>query len=656
MEKILVYFDIAALVIFVIVLFSLWLRKPGRSRLAYLFFCVVALFTVTCFFNFAEEVLGELERSAHMVGASGAAPGYAPSWWLPVLSLGYYATRHLAAPAYLLFIVSATNTSHLIRKRPLLRVALLVPCLAVLLVICSNPLTHAIFTYDAYGSHRAPGIGLIYASALLYSLIAVFHLARWRKSISVGQFVALMSLFPLNAIAVAIQYFHPTLHVEMFAQCIAVLMVAMIVHRPESQIDPLSGALSYASYADVVRSSFVTGLPLSLTYLLMENYEAVRRRVGEERYYQLLRKTSAAIGAYLPRDAELFYLRSGIFCAISPQRDDHDVGLSRSLAEKVVDALALTDTRIEARACVVQVPDDVSTDASLRRFSSRIARLLPASPERVTTFAELAQSDQFRLRMDLDSIVTSAIERDGFEMWLQPIYCVRTGTFRSAEALIRLIDEKYGFVSPALFIPEAEQMGQIDQIGDFVLRETTRIVAEDGLAGLGLDYVEINLSVEQCMQDGLARRIEELAGASGLAASQINLEITETATGYSDSRLERNVELLAREGYAFSIDDYGTGYSNLARLMKLPFSLVKIDKSLVDSLNVSSMAQVVASTVEMMHSIGKEVLAEGVETREQFMTLKEMGADYIQGFYFARPMPAPDLVAFLEEHLEGVPA
>jgi len=131
---------------------------------------------------------------------------------------------------------------------------------------------------------------------------------------------------------------------------------------------------------------------------------------------------------------------------------------------------------------------------------------------------------------------------------------------------------------------------------------------------------------------------------------RMNFEITETSSAFSQEAIDANVRTLSAAGVTFSLDDYGTGYSNAIRMLSLPFSIVKFDKSLVDGLDDPSVRTMLSSTITMLHSIGKQTLAEGVETAKQAEALAEMGVDYIQGYYYAKPMPEDEFLAFLKEH------
>jgi EAL domain-containing protein (putative c-di-GMP-specific phosphodiesterase class I) len=170
------------------------------------------------------------------------------------------------------------------------------------------------------------------------------------------------------------------------------------------------------------------------------------------------------------------------------------------------------------------------------------------------------------------------------------------------------------------------------------------------MQALGLDYVEINLSVAQCLQQDLPAIVARLQARYGVQPSQVNFEITETMFDNLSEVMDRNRQELVRMGYSFSLDDYGIGYSNIHRLSKLPLEIIKIDKSLVDEMFTEDGQVIIRNTVRMMQDIRKELVIEGVETREEMEALAAMSCDFIQGYYYSRPLPTDEFVRFLQTH------
>lgn len=334
--------------------------------------------------------------------------------------------------------------------------------------------------------------------------------------------------------------------------------------------------------------------------------------------------------------------------------DDAELDLNR-LSRDFVDAMSgrvgdYSDMgiRFEPKICLIRCPEDLTELKDIVNLGHRFPRI--GRPDRVIYNAsEILKSGNFEIENHMEEILNRAITENRLEMYYQPIYDVKAGRFRSAEALVRLNDTQYGMVPPGLFIPAAEAMGLVLPIGEIVMESVFRFIAEHDLDALGLDYIEINLSVAQCMRRGFPDAVERLRQRYGIRPGQVNLEITETMFDNMGDVVEKNLWALYDKGYRFSLDDYGTGYSNIRRLSRLPLSLIKIDKSLVDVMFTPHGEVIMRNTVRMMQGIEKELVIEGVETEAAVNALAGMSCDFIQGYYYSKPLPEKAFLEFIGE-------
>jgi EAL domain-containing protein (putative c-di-GMP-specific phosphodiesterase class I) len=253
-------------------------------------------------------------------------------------------------------------------------------------------------------------------------------------------------------------------------------------------------------------------------------------------------------------------------------------------------------------------------------------------------------------RLEVENDLRRAIEREEFVVHYQPIVRLQTGEVFAVEALVRLEHPERGLLDPDEFVPMAEEGGLMIPMGEQVLREACLRAKEWQEAHPRTPplVMSVNLSARQLARPDLADTVEGILKETGLEGSCLTLDVTETvyvrALAGNTATLDRLRGLKAR----FSIDDFGVGYSSLAYLKRLPADSLKIDKSFVKGLgeDVEDTA-IVRMIIELAHTLGLEVIAEGVETEEQAQQLKEMGCDMAQGFYFSRPQPPEEIPAFL---------
>jgi len=255
-------------------------------------------------------------------------------------------------------------------------------------------------------------------------------------------------------------------------------------------------------------------------------------------------------------------------------------------------------------------------------------------------------SERSRLRW----LLGHAIERGELELHYQPYYRLSDRALRGAEALLRWRSAELGAVSPAQFIPVAEDGGLIHEIGAWVLREACVQAAAWRRAGLDLPRVAVNLSILQFRRGDLVAEVEAALAAAGLPAERLELEITESVAMQDTDRVLATAARLKQLGVSLAIDDFGTGYSSLAYLQRLSVDKLKIDRSFVHAaLEQRGTAAIVRAVVDMARALGLEVVAEGIETAAQRDFLAGVDCAMGQGYLFARPLAAPQLEALLRD-------
>jgi diguanylate cyclase (GGDEF)-like protein len=261
-----------------------------------------------------------------------------------------------------------------------------------------------------------------------------------------------------------------------------------------------------------------------------------------------------------------------------------------------------------------------------------------------------------RDRLELTGQLRTALEHDQLVLHYQPKADLRTGDVRSVEALVRWQHPKRGLLSPGEFLPVAEQAGLMRELTLYVLDRSLAQCAAWLREGMEL-AVAVNLSVANLVDDQLPSDVSRLLAEHGVAARHLQLEITENLIMADPVRATEVITELAGLGVSMSLDDFGTGYSSLAYLKRLSVDEIKIDRSFVIGLTPDSEdAVIVRSTVELGRSLGLRVVAEGVETSLAWQQLEEYGCDQAQGYYLSRPIPAPEMTAWLLNRGDGAAA
>lgn len=635
-------FDIAALIILTLLLISCIMRKmtsgtPNRLFLAFIFFNLLA--TVFDIWAVALDNAGSTSRLA-----------------LYTAHTAYLAVHTFTVPVYALFVISLTDTWHKIRKSFFIQFVLWMPFLAVFAALLTNPFTHKMFLVDG-GYQRGEWFFLIYAAVVVYLLLVIGYMIRYRCLVERSKAFAAMSYIPIGFIAMIIQMVSPTTLVEMFSASISLLLMSIGVQRPEEIVDSDTQFMKYSAYATDMTRNYRNAKNVDVVMLNLGSFSSINAMMGYDFAMLVLDDVVARIrkvNKSMDNKGELYYLDRGRFRMVF---DEKDRDTAAKAAEMLVESLKEKsdfnnlDVSLNPFVILARCPEEIPDFKTLMTFGMDFHEKLKYEG-RVMHVEEVYHKDFFEIHKNIDQIIDEALEFHRFQVYYQPIYSVEKGRFVSAEALLRLFDPTYGFISPEILVTAAERSGAIHRIGDYVLEEVCRFIASEDFRKLGLEYIEVNLSVTQCMRVNLAEKVMSIMGKHRVSSEFINLEITETAASHTQEIMAENLNKLTRAGISFSLDDYGTGYSNIKRVIQLPLKIIKLDKTFVDEQDNPKMRVVLKNTVAMLKDMDMEIVVEGIETQEMLDFFTDLQCDFIQGYFFSKPLPKPEFINFLKSQAE----
>jgi diguanylate cyclase (GGDEF)-like protein/PAS domain S-box-containing protein len=334
--------------------------------------------------------------------------------------------------------------------------------------------------------------------------------------------------------------------------------------------------------------------------------------------------------------------------------DLSDARAAATVAQKVLDSIAKPidvdgqELFITTSIGISIFPDDGLDTETLLKNADRAMYRAKELGRNNYQFATAAAVDGAAGRLSLERSLHHAFDRQEFVIYYQPMIDIDTRRIAGAEALIRWNNPELGLMSPDEFIPVAEDCGLIFPIGEWVLRSACAQMMQWHRAGHKDLHVSVNLSARQFQQYDLTSVIERMLHETGLPASCLDLEITESAAMHNAEMSLGIMTRLKQMGVRLSIDDFGTGYSSLAYLKRFPIDTVKIDQHFVRDLTQSaSDGEIIAAVISMARALKLHVVAEGVETEEQLAFLRKHHCETMQGFLFSRPLPAEEFEAIL---------
>lgn len=284
-------------------------------------------------------------------------------------------------------------------------------------------------------------------------------------------------------------------------------------------------------------------------------------------------------------------------------------------------------------------PDDgLTSEQLICRAESALHESKKAGGNR-TEFYDSDTTKRLQRRIDIEAALRPALYMRQFHLAYQPIYRISNGKMRGFEVLIRWKHPELGGIYPTEFIPIAEQNGLIVPIGEWVLREACKRLVGMNKYGIADITLSINISLVQLQDPTFFRTVLHILDEYGIDRRTIEFEIKENVSLSCSKTVPSVLSSLRAAGLRISLDDFGTGYSSLKHLLQLPITCLKIDKSFIKAIDLPGAERlIVESLIELVHKLGLEVIAEGVEYKEQYELLEAWGCDYVQGFLFSKPM------------------
>lgn len=580
-----------------------------------------------------------------------------PRWLIWFVNEGYYMANLTVTPLFAMYataLVDFFDTATEKQKR-FFRLISITPYVVSILILILNPFVSKwvtlAFTLTETNFYVRGNAGFIalYIVTLYYILLGISILWRYKDALTTGKKIILASFALFSFSGSILQVFHPELLIQCFALATSVMVFSYNIEQTGELIDGTTNLYNQQAFNMLTLRQFRQNKKLTVVGILIDDIYFLSTTYTQE----YLDKINEEIGAFLKKEFPkcfIYHLAMGQFCLVfedaDPEQTEHAVFRIRTRFHQMWNA---QDTRIllYSRLCVISCPEEAQNTAEI----SDILHLV-ANDERYKSALIYARNIDIAYRrrtITLEHVLKNALSENKFEVYFQPIYSTSQRRLIGAEALIRLRDDEGNFISPEEFIPIAEKTGVILRAGEFVFDTVCRTLARINLERYGIEKIDVNLSVTQCMQEILAEQIISIQEIYQIPSRILDFEITETATAYTPEILLHNMQKLAEHGVELSLDDYGSGYSNMNYMLNLPFKLIKLDKEIVwkaFSNNKASIA--LASTIQMIKALGMLVLAEGIETSEQADWLTRLGVDYFQGFYYGRPLPADDFLELMK--------
>lgn len=384
----------------------------------------------------------------------------------------------------------------------------------------------------------------------------------------------------------------------------------------------------------------------------LDNFKKINDSLGHQLGDSLLAKLAMRLNKFT-RENDVFYRLGGDEFALVMSNTNDILTITR-MAKQFLAAIATPfkmaghELAITSSVGIVLFPEDGNTPEILLK-NADTAMYHAKKKGNSYLFFNDTMNRQAVKRLQIENLMRFGLKEDHFEVYYQPKMNIRTGKLAGMEALVRFITPKKGVISPGVFIPIAEETGQIIEIGEVVLNKACRDVKQWLDAGLFNARVAVNLSAKQFSLPDLTSRIDVILQKNELPSYFLELEITEGTVMDDPQEAIAIMRSLSARGIHLAMDDFGTGYSSLAYLKQFPLNTLKVDKAFIDDMKTERGRNMVDSIVTIAHNLDLHVVAEGVEQASQISILEELNCETLQGYYYSKPLSKDEFTAFLKQ-------
>ena len=627
-------FLIAAVVILLLVLRNFLDQKRAEdlNSRVFLFFAVIGIL----------DVIAELVSNYYITSGDGDF-GLAAV----VTTTIFYLFQALLPYALLCYIMTLHDNKLISVKKMLLAG---IATILLVSIVLTNPFTEKLFYFDiSAGYVEGPWYRLMYYSALFHLAVILILVISWRKEFGPRKTKVILDILILCGCGVVIQLLHYPLLMTGFGMSLGILALFLTINNPNANRDSLTGVYNHlylTRRSDELIAAGKSFHIITIYLYQLKHINKVARVEGGDHILQLTAKKLEELCG-----SRVFRITGKRFLVLTMSLQEYEYYITQ------IKKMFETDMQLDADSSKPATPVILSGIVHGQKLGTSGLMLEYAeyleSLSMQNGVIEVIQDDQqtmdgFLYNKKVEQYLHTAIAQDLFEVYYQPVYSTEKNDFVTLEALSRLHHPELGWIAPDVFIQIAEKNHMIEQITDLQFKRVCMFINEHRDLMKKLFNIKVNLSSLDLMRSDCSSHFIRMMDDMDIHHDWIQFEITETVATEYNAGLGMVVDGFMAAGVRLCLDDFGSGYANLNTVMRLPFSAIKIDRTLLfDICNDKKRAMFYQSIVETFHRMGYSIVSEGVETEEEMSLLSSWGVDMIQGYYFSRPLPVDELLKLL---------
>lgn len=623
------------------------LTVMGAVLLHFLFTRQFATRKVRCFLALLLTCI--VESAFNIISCAGLANAeLVPQFWNELFVFAFFALEGLSSYfmyRYIRALCGMENGEHRWQ-----RAVAFFPFVLFEIALLTTPVTGFFYYFKDNVYYQGYGADLGYYYIIYcFILSIVAFLQSWKRVDKRTKW--LLVIYCITAVYAIYTQFHIRgILLTGVGNTMIILIMYLCLQNPGEMLDPVTRVGNEQAFRVQLKGYIDRKMPVWIVTLSIQRLHRIERMLGIEMANQVLEEIAAFLDP-LQKRGNVFRNTQESFCILTLSEEEKD-----QIVEKIKMRFAgewnCAESPLVVNAAIVvqQYPRDFE---SMEDYSEMQDYMLEQArkAKHLTVMDAVEQTiEDYRRREKVETALERALQEHKIEVFYQPIYSLKDKRIVSLEALARLHDDELGYIPPDEFIELAEKNGSILMLGEQVLEESCRFLAKHVLSNesLGITSIQVNVSVAQCFRLNLEETVLPVMEKYHIPYSMIVLELTEGIAVQMPELMLKHMENLGKHGIEFAMDDYGSGNSNCSYLIRFPFAEVKIDKEMVWDYFKSDTAKIVLENeIRTIQMLGRKIVAEGIETKEQSDAMEALGVDCIQGYYYGKPMPETECLRYI---------
>lgn len=627
-------FLIAAVVILLLVLRNFLDQKRAEdlNSRVFLFFAVIGIL----------DVIAELVSNYYITSGDGDF-GLAA-----VVTTTIFYLFQALLPYTLLCYIMTLHDNKLISVKKMLLAGL--ATILLVSIVLTNPFTEKLFYFDVSAGYvEGPWYRLMYYSALFHLAVILILVISWRKEFGSRKIKVILDILILCGCGVMVQLLYYPLLMTGFGMSLGILALFLTINNPNANRDSLTGVYNHLYLTRRSDELIAAGKSFHIITIYLYQLKHINKVAGVEGGDYILQLTAKKLEELC--GSRVFRITGKRFLVLAMSLQEYEYYITQIKKRFETDMQLDADSSKPAMPVILSgivYGQKLGTSGLMLEYAEYLESLSMQNG-----MIEVIQDDQqtmdgFLYNKKVEQYLHTAIAQDLFEVYYQPVYSTAKNDFVTLEALSRLHHPELGWIAPDVFIQIAEKNHMIEQITDLQFKRVCMFINEHRDLMKKLFNIKVNLSSLDLMRSDCSSHFIRMMDDMDIHHDRIQFEITETVATEYNAGLGMVIDGFMAAGVRLCLDDFGSGYANLNTVMRLPFSAIKIDRTLLfDICNDKKRAMFYQSIVETFHRMGYVIVSEGVETEEEMSLLSSWGVDMIQGYYFSRPLPVDELLKLL---------